>query len=1021
MRRLFSFACAAGMAAALVTTAAPGGAAATGPIPPSYLSALRWRFIGPLRGGRALAVAGIPGNPARFYFGSVDGGVWETNDAGRTWKPIFDEVGVPSIGAIALAPSDPNVIYVGTGEADMRSDIALGRGVFKSTDGGTTWTPIGLRRTIAIGAIVVSPHDPNVVYVAALGDPYGPSAERGVFESTDGGAHWQRILYLNENTGAIDIAMDPSDPQHLLAAMWETRRPPWHVYPPSSGPSSGLYETRDGGAHWTHVTAGLPAHVGRIGISFSAANPSRVYAIVDTKDVAKGGVYRSDDGGTTWRFTAGGTAQVRIWKRGWYFGGITADPKNPDEVYVMDTSTYRSVDGGMHFVAIKGQPGGDDYHVLWIDPTDHDRMIVGGDQGVNVTLNGGKTWSSWYNQPTAQVYHIAVDDAVPYHVYGSQQDSGAFMLSSRSPYLHISARDWWPLDVGSEDGYLAPDPLHPDLVFGDGLGASAVTVSMQNVKTLQEQIIDPTLAHPHTIWRWAWTLPLVFSPADPHALYMGYQRIFRTTDGGKHWSLISPDLTREDPGIPSNLNPATAADTAGVPRPGVVYAIAPSPRKASLIWAGTDDGYVWVTRDGGAHWTNVTPPGLQPWSKITEIAASHFADGTAYVAVDRHRVDDDAPYLYVTTDYGAHWRRLDAGIPQGDFLNAISEDPKRAGLLYAGTEGGVFVSFDGGAHWQSMQLNLPVCSVRDVLAHDGDLVVATHGRGVWVLDGGAHLMRQLQGAAIASDSWLFRPAHTYRFRPGNDQGTPVTLDEPLADNPPTGVVFDYYLKERARTPVILTIRDARGRVVRTWSSAMHVMPVNPQSVDIPAWWIPPVRMPEATAGAHRYVWGFHAGDADGPLVPPGRYTVTMTVNGRSQTQPFVIERVPGVAASDADLVAQYHLASVVRERLLRVRNLRMEARHFLASASGRLTAAQREELGRDVIGIEAPLDPDNSVGVPSNATSDLLAIKGGYEALFGAIESADAAPTATMRAGLRALDAAFARIEARLHRLEGRR
>ena len=750
------------------------------PAAPSYFTGLHWRLIGPFRGGRELAVTGVPGEPNHFYFGAVDGGVWESLDSGRTWNPIFDDQPIASIGAIAVAPSNPRVLYVGTGEADMRSDIAFGDGVYKSVDGGKSWTHAGLAETKQIGAIVVDPHDADVVYVAALGRPYGPNPQRGVYKSTDGGKSWSQVLYKGPDVGAISLAMAPDDPKVVYAALWQTRRPPWNVYPPSNGPGSGLYKTADGGATWTQLTTGLPEHVGRIGLSISNAAPHRVYANVDSPPKG-GGIYRSDDAGANWTRE---NSEERIWQRGWYFSGITADPRNPDVVYVMNTSTYRSTDGGKNFTVLIGDPTGPDFHALWIDPNDSNRMILCSDQGTIVTVNGAKTWSSWYNQPTAQFYHVATDNAFPYSAYGAQQDSGAAMATSRGRYGTISNQDFRPLDVGGESGTLAPDPRRPGLVYGSGF-----TPTRELTATGWEQNIDPTMAHPETLWRNTWTLPVAISPADRNSLYLSHQNIFRSRDGGATWQIVSPDLTRSNEGTPANLDPTTLADSNNVQRHGVVYAIAPSPLRADVVWAGTDDGYIWVTRDGTRNWHNVTPPQLTSWSKVGTIEASHFETATAYAAIDRHRIDDYTPYIYRTRDGGATWTAIANGIPNGSFVNVVREDPVHRGLLYAGTERGVYVSFDDGAAWQPLQLNLPVTSIRDIAVHGDDLVIATHGRSFWIMDDITPL-RQF-GEVASGGTYLFAPAAAYRLRPTNQEGTPLPLDEPQADNAPVGLYIDY--------------------------------------------------------------------------------------------------------------------------------------------------------------------------------------------------------------------------------------
>ncbi len=598
------------------------------------LQGLRWRSIGPARGGRSLAVTGVRGQPEVFYFGAVDGGVWRSNDAGRTWKPLFDSEGIASIGAIAVAPSNPLIIYVGTGEADMRSDIAYGNGMYKSEDGGKTWRHIGLEDSRQIARILVDPQDPEKVFVAALGHAYGPNAERGVFYSKDGGKKWKRVLFHDENTGAIDLAFEPGNPKTIFAALLQTRRPPWNIYPPSKGPGTGLYRSKDGGEHWEQLTGhGLPSEgLGRMGITFAPSNPRRIYLIADAKG---GGLYRSDDGGENWRRVS---EDERIWGRGWYFCEVSVDSKDADTVYVPNTGLYRSRDGGKTFTVIKGAPGGDDYHQLWIDPDEPQRMILGSDQGAVVTRNGGETWSSWYNQPTGQFYHVATDNRFPYWVYGAQQDSGAAATPSRSKYRSLNFHDWRPMNAGDENGYIAPDPLNPEIVYGG-------TVARQDLRNEQIAHLPPGLAQTEKL-RHTWTLPLVFSPVDAHVMYFGSQKLFRTADGGNSWQAISPDLTREDAGVPANLDAPTAADAPGEKRRGVIYTIGPSSVQAGEIWAGTDDGLIQLTLDEGRTWSNVTPAELTPWSKLTQVEASHFDAGTAYAAVDRHRLEDLHAYLY---------------------------------------------------------------------------------------------------------------------------------------------------------------------------------------------------------------------------------------------------------------------------------------------------------------------------------------------------------------------------------------
>lgn len=944
----------------------------------SALNALSWRLIGPFRGGRALAVTGVPGEPNHYYFGSVDGGVWESTNAGRTWNPIFDGENIGSIGAIAVAPSEPKTIYVGTGEADMRSDIAYGNGMYKSTDGGKTWTHIGLDNTMQIGKVVVDPKDASTVYVAALGHAYAANAERGVFKTTDGGKTWSKVLFKNADTGAIDLALDPQDPNVVYASLWQTRRPAWSTYPPSNGPGSGLYKSTDGGKTWSQLANGLPKSVGHIGITIARTNPSRVYAIVDADDAAAGGIYRSDDAGATWTLLSGGAKQERLWGRGWYFGGITADTKNPDVVYVMNTATYRSEDAGKTFVAIKGSPGGDDYHTLWISPDDSNNMILGSDQGVVVSQDRAQTWSSWYNQPTAQIYHVATDNRYPYWVYGAQQDSGAIAMPSQSIHQSLTALDWHPMDVGGESGTVAPDPRNNGKIFG-GNGYSAVTY--EDLATGWEQSVDQTTAYPDREWRNTWTLPMVFSPVD-HTLYATKQNVFRSTNRGHSWKVISPDLTR---------NPGP-----GKQRRGVVYALTPAPHDARTLWAGTDDGKVWVTHDGGSHWNDITPSALTPWSKVGIIDASTMDAKTAYIAVDRHRLNDYRPYIYRTHDGGRTWSPITNGIPDGAFANAVRADTHVAGLLYAATERGMYVSFNDGANWQSFQRNLPVTSVRDIAIHGNDLVIATHGRGFYIMDDISSL-RQLAETPVTSNH-LFKPQTTIRFRRAGgvgggiaDEGTPIQPEEPQAPNPPVGMYIDYYLQGAATTPVTIEILGAHGHVLRSYSSAHPQPATDPATVPIaPRWIAPPLAVP-TDPGAHRFVWDFTTHHDGGPIAPPGQYTVRMTVGGRTYTQPVTLQRDPRNDASDADLHAQYALAMSIEGSLAQIDAARARAEKLLAASA--TTAAHKRELRNEILGIDAAGNPDDSLGAPVTRFDTLPALKDAFTNLEAAIEMPDAKPT----------------------------
>lgn len=969
------------------------------------LQPLQWRSIGPFRGGRVLTVSGVPGEPNHFYFGAVNGGVWETQNAGRTWRPIFDSAPAGSIGALAVAPSDPKVIYVGTGEADMRSDIAQGAGLFRSGDAGHTWQSIGLTDSQQIGRIWVDPANPNVLLVAALGHPYGSNETRGVFRSIDGGKHFERTLYKDQDTGAIDLAAAAGQSQVVYASLWQTRRPPWNVYPPSSGPGSGLYKSSDGGQTWASLAGhGLPAAPGRIGIAVAASKPARVYALVDATD---GGLYRSDDAGAHWELAS---SDARIWKRGWYFGGVTVDPSDPDIVYVCDTAMYRSADGGKTFVPVKGAPGGDDYHRLWIDPTDPKRQILGVDQGAVVTLDGGSTWSSWFNQPTAQFYHVVTDNRFPYWVYGAQQDSGAAGIPSRTDHIDgINLTQFRETTAGGESDNLAPDPSDPEILFGG-------RVDRLDLRTGQTQSVDPTLAYPG-LYRATWTLPLVFSPVGRHALYFGNQRIFRTTDRGAHWDAISPDLTRENPEVPASLDPTTATNyESAVPRRGVVYSIGPSSLDERLIWAGTDDGLVWRTRDGGGHWDNVTPAALGAWSKIGVVEPSHFDRDTAYLAVDRHRLDDQRPYIYRTHDDGRTWTLISEGIADAPFLNSVNvvrEDPAHRGLLYAGTERGVYVSFDDGAHWQPLQRNLPRTSVRDLQVHGDDLVIATHGRGFWIMDDVA-ILRSLADGRNESVR-LFPPAVAVRVRPSGFTGSPMPLDETRGANPPEGAYIDYALDGTQTGAVTLTILDAHGSVVRSFSSEdRRIVPDLAKSFIAPEW----IESPEPVAtgaGAHRLVWDLRYllpaalapeepdDDAGGIWVPPGDYWVELKTGGKSVRQRLVVAPDPRVKVPAPAYAAQFALEREIETARVEVAAALAEAKTIHGRIGERKTGASGETLSalssadQQVLAICDLAPPQMSadrMGAPPATITGLRYLEAALGALDHAVGGADGAPSA---------------------------
>jgi len=963
---------------------------------------MQWRLVGPFRAGRSIAAAGIPGNPSTFYMGTVDGGMWKTVNAGVTWEPISDGQMSPSIGALAIAPSDPNIMYVGTGEADLRSDNTNGDGMYKSTDGGSHWTHIGLKDTRHIGRVLIDPHNPDLVLVAALGHAYGPNEERGVFRTTDGGAHWTNVLHKTPDVGAIDLAADPSTPAIIYATLFETRRPAWSQYQPNDGPGSGLYKSTDEGLTWSEITGGgLPAKpYGRIGVA--VANNSRgaiVYALMDAGRNGTG-LYRSDNGGGSWTLQS---KDPNVTSRMWYFAGVTVDPNDANTVYVPNRSLGRSTDGGKTFTVIKGSPGGDDYHFLWVDPANSRRMIVASDQGTVVSLDGGATWSSWYNQPTGQFYHIITDDQFPYRIYGAQQDAGTAGIDSRSDYGSITFRNWNPVGAG-ESGYIAPDPLHPNIIFGGNSGGEVFRFDQE---TGQTHVVTPWLLSefgtPRTAqkYRFNWTSPLVFDRHDKNTLYLGAQMVLRTTDGGLHWQERGPDLTRAQKNRKSESGPPTI-ENAAERGWGVVYTIASSPVRKDLLWAGTDDGLIHISRDGGKHWTNVTPNGLSAWSKISVIDASPFDAGEAYAAVDRHRLDDPGAYIYKTRDYGKHWTRADQGIPSGSFVRAVRSDLTKRGLLYAGTETGVFVSFDDGGHWQSLNLNLPTVAVRDLSVHGNDLVAGTHGRAIWILDDLTPL-QQLSATVLAGPAHLFKPQTAIRIRRSENSDTPLPPEEPQGTNPPSGAIIDYALNGTPQSPISLEIRDAGGNLVRRFSS--DDQRPEDSGVYFTDEWLPRFSSLPTHPGHNRFVWDLHyttppagrygytiaaiAGQGtvrmpQGPLAPPGTYTVTLTVNNRSYQQKLNVVMDPRIRVSTSVLHRQLSLAIQV----------------WNAMADQFALAASVDSVHQQLIALNA----NKTAGIPSNISSLDKTVAGIQRTLrglrFSSLEtdvmSADREPTQQM-------------------------
>ncbi|HEX7613677.1 MAG TPA: glycoside hydrolase [Thermoanaerobaculia bacterium] len=904
-RRLVSSRC----AAALLLLA---GAAAAQPFSESLFSEMRWRMIGPFRGGRTVAASGIPGNTNVYYAAASNGGVWKTTDAGRVWRPVFDEQPTGSIGALAVSWSRPERLWVGTGEGLQRPDLSVGNGMYRSDDGGKTWTHLGLDDAQQIAAIATHPKDADRALVAVLGHPYGANETRGVYLTRDAGKTWERVLWKDADTGGASVAYDPKNPEIAYAALWSARQGPWENGE-WEGPGTGLYKSADGGTTWKKIGKGLPGFEeggGRIGFGIAPSDPARIYATVDGRreEKAEGGIFVSNDAGETFTKVNG---EKRLWGRGSDFAEIRVAPRSSDEVWIANTSVYRSADGGKTFTPVRGAPGGDDFHTIWFHPESVDVVLMAADQGAIVTVNGGATWSSWYNQPTAQLYHVSTDNRFPYWVYGGQQESGSVGIASRGDYGAITERDWHPV-AAEEYGYVAPDPKDADVVFGGKL-------TRFRHSTADVQDVSPAPLRGKV--RFLRTAPVVFSPADPRLLFYAGNVVFRTADGGRHWDVISPDLSREKPEVPASIGVFFTKDLETMKRRGVVYTLAPGYKDANVIWAGTDDGLVHRTADGGKTWTNVTPPSLTPWSKVSMLEASPHDDLTAYAAINRFRLDDLAPHVLATHDGGKTWTRIVNGLPN-DPVNAVREDPVRKGLLYAATERMVCVSFDDGAHWQPLRLDMPATSVRDLVVKGDDLVIATHGRSFWILDDVTPL-RELSASVASARAHLFAAQTAVRVRRSRWTDTPVPPEEPAGENPPDGAILDYVLAAPPAGPVVLEIKDAAGAVVRRYASDDKPEPLVTPLV-VRADWARPARVLPATPGMHRFVWdlryaapdvetyeypisavpGRTPKEPEGPLVLPGVYTAALTVDGTTQTRPLTVAIDPRLKATAADLAAQ---------------------------------------------------------------------------------------------------------------------
>lgn len=975
-------------------------------------------MIGPFRGGRTRAAAGVPSQPNVFYVGQVNGGVWKSDDYGRIWTPIFDHESTQSIGAIAVAPSNPNIVYVASGEGLHRPDLSVGNGIYKSTDAGKTWIHLGLRDGQQIPALAIDPRDPNRLFAAVLGHPYGPNDERGLFRSTDGGQTWQKAIYKGENTGASDVEIDPSNPDVIYASMWEAREGPWEDNNIVNGTGGGLFKSTDGGNTWHALTAGLPKDVSQIYVAIAPTDSRRLYATVGTAS-GKTGVYRSDDAGENWsQITDDPRPSGRI--GGGDLSIPRVDSKNADVVYCVSTVTMRSADGGKTWSSFRGAPGGDDYQNLWINPNDPNIILLVSDQGAIITVNGGASWGSWYNQPTAQIYHVAVSNTFPYRVCGGQQESGSVCISSRGNDGAITIRDWHPVGV-IEYGYVAPDPLDADIVYGGGRSQ----VSEFHWSTGQVQNVTPIPLR-SAKYRTDRTEPLMFSPLDPHLLYFASNVLFKTTDGGNSWQTISSDLTRKTPGVPASVG--SLIPKGADKQRGAIYAVAPSFKDIDTLWAGTDDGLVWQTRDGGKIWNDITPKELTPWSKVTQISASHFDNDSAYASVSRFRINDQQPYIYRTHDGGKTWSLITTGLPDFGPVDTIREDPLRKGLLFAGTENSVWVSFDDGDHWQSLQLNLPRTSMRDLWIHDNDLIVGTHGRSFWILDDIAPL-REVASLGGSPDAHLFTPAPTYRVQRDTYTDTPLPPDEPAAANPPDGAVIDYYLAHAASAPVILEILDAHGELIRRFSSTdkPDVTEAELEKQLIPLYWLRPFRSLPPEAGMHRWVWDLHYSAPDstrhdypiaaipgdtprlplGPTALPGSYTARLTVNGKSYTASFTVKMDPRIKTSTAGLEEKFQLEERMAALLSQTSETLMQAESIgppLQKLSQQASGAIRDSVQAFQTKLATVLGAPAGFAAPPIDEVTLSRVNGQVAVLYGQVWPADAEPTASQSEALAAIE-----------------
>ncbi|MFL6521292.1 MAG: WD40/YVTN/BNR-like repeat-containing protein [Chthoniobacterales bacterium] len=957
---------------------------------------LRWRNIGPFRGGRVRAIAGVPSQPNVFYFAQVNGGVFKTTDYGRTWQPIFDDQPTGSVGAIAVSVSNPDIIYVGSGEGLHRPDLSVGDGIYKSTDAGKTWTHLGLRDGQQIAAIAVDPKNPDHLLVAVAGHPYGPNEERGVYLSTDGGKTFAKTLGKDENTGGADVEIDPSNPDVVYAALWEAREGPWENGS-WNGTNGGIFKSIDGGKTWKQLSNGLPNDIVQANLGIAASAPRILIAAVATQKA--GQLYRSEDGGESWKLA---TEDDRPGAR---IGGgdlplMRIDPQNPDIVYSASVVCWKSIDGGKTWEGWRGAPGGDDYQNVWINPSNSDVVLLGSDQGAIVTVNGGQTWSSWYNQSTAQLYHVAADNAFPYRLYSGQQESGSVGITSRGPDGAITFRDWRPV-AAEEYGYCAPDPLDPDIIYGGKL-------TRYDRRTNQVQSISPKPFRTDD-FRVIRTQPVLFSPLDPHLLFFAANTLWQTSDSGRHWTQISPDLTRKTFEVPASVGKYRSQPSAQARQRGVIYTVAPSPLDKNRIWAGTDDGLIHLTTDGGKNWKDVTPPAITAWQKISIMDAGHFDANTAYAAVNTIRLDDLRPHIYRTTDSGKTWKEIVRGIPENENVNVVREDPRRRGMLFAGTERAVYVSFDDGENWRSLRLNMPATSIRDLILKDDDIAIATHGRGFWILDN----ITALRQSEIGDQATvLFKPQTATRVRWNFNTDTPLPPDEPQGENPPEGAMIDYRLSTDATGPVTLEIKDNKGNVVRRYASTDPVPPPDPK-LKIPRYWVQPPQTLSAVAGLHRFYWDMHlqplkdidpeypmtavaqktAPQPTGPWVVPGDYSVVLVAAGKTFTQPVTVKLDPRLKVPGADLAKQFELSKALYDNRAALIPIGKSFESLVAEVTKAKEKAGDKSVKEKIEALKLKLQEfADPVRVRTGQSLNLYVLSK-VEKLFGDLQEVDAAPT----------------------------